>query len=246
MLLDYRTHVELVDQSKQLTTFDLYVLPKFVGSNKPDITPQATQATVNWRNGRKGLTKVRDLLRLTKCTTRRQADSIWTEHNQNFPVVDPDQTSYSTDIAGLDWSTEYDFTVTVKRPGPRGEGSKKTYSTATTLCDVPEEGPTITDATSDDPHKLQITVTVPGPSKIRCDSNGFIERFSIKYRKAGTQEEYVEKTDSDGSARSFEITGLVAYTEYEVVVSYLNRNEQSPLSSPKIERTDEDGKLNFL
>ncbi|XP_070563083.1 receptor-type tyrosine-protein phosphatase mu-like [Ptychodera flava] len=227
-------------QSRELTAFDLYVLPKFVERNKPGIIPQATQATVSWEKWEEGTDEGEGPVEAYKVYYRKTTDSIWTEHNQNFPVVDPDQTSYSTDIAGLDWSTEYDFTVTVKRPGPRGEGSKNTYSTATTLCDVPEEGPTITDATSDDPHKLQITVTVPEPSKIKCDSNGVIESFRLKYKKAGTQKEYVEISGSDGNARIFEITELVAYTEYEVMVSYFNRDKQSPWSSAEIERTDED------
>ena len=49
-------------------------------------------------------------------------------------VSDPSQTSYSSTITGLQWSTEYEIAVTVKRPGPLGEGSKDTTITGTTLC----------------------------------------------------------------------------------------------------------------
>ena len=65
---------------------------------------------------------------------RKTTDADWILY-QSIDIEDADKMSYSSVIDGLDWSTSYDFTVTVKRPGPKGEGSKDTYTTQTTLCD---------------------------------------------------------------------------------------------------------------
>ncbi|XP_070564490.1 angiopoietin-1 receptor-like [Ptychodera flava] len=226
-------------QSTELTTFNLYVLPKFSQSNLPEITPQATQATVRWEQWQEGKDLGDGPVEAYKVYYKKTADIDWTAH-QHFPVVDPDQASYITGISGLDWSTSYDFTVTVKRPGPRGEGGKERYSNVTTLCDVPTQGPLVIGAISPHPYEVEITLTVPGPSMVRCDSNGYIKDFRSKYRKTNTQDEYDEIVVNDGGARTFAISGLFAFTEYELMVSFNNRNEQSPWSSTYKARTTED------
>ncbi|XP_070564471.1 ephrin type-B receptor 4b-like [Ptychodera flava] len=81
---------------------------------------------------------------------------------------------------------------------------------------------------------------VPSSSKIKCDSNGYIENFHLKYRKVNTWEEYEEIISSDGSVRMLTITGLLPFTMYEFVLSFNNRDEQSPWSPLTKARTAED------
>ncbi|XP_070563321.1 receptor-type tyrosine-protein phosphatase mu-like isoform X2 [Ptychodera flava] len=228
------------NQAKQLKSFDKYVLPKFSLSNKPAVKPKATQVTVTWDKWREGIDFGDGPVEAYAVYYKKTAHGDWTAH-QNFTLTNPDQTTYSADIAGLDWSTVYDFTVTVRRPGSKGEGSKDTYTTTTTLCDVPTEGPKITGATSGHPNTLLVNLTVSDPTKIKCDRNGgYIKSFHWRYRKANTQDKYGEKVVYDGGARTFTIHGLLAFTEYELMVSFNNRDEQSPWSSVHTARTAED------
>ncbi|XP_070563322.1 tyrosine-protein kinase receptor Tie-1-like [Ptychodera flava] len=128
------------DQSKELTTFETYVLPELSPINRPELSPRATRVTVTWKKWENGTDLGDGPVEAYKVYFKKTADSDWTA-NQHFQVEDPDQASYTTDITSLDWCTSYDFTVTVKRPGLRGEGSKDTYSTVSTLCDVPDSCP---------------------------------------------------------------------------------------------------------
>ncbi|XP_070563328.1 angiopoietin-1 receptor-like [Ptychodera flava] len=227
------------DQTKQLTTLETYVLPQFSPINRPDLSQRATRITVTWKKWENGTDLGDGPVVSYKVYFKKTTDTDWTAH-QHFPVIDQDQTSYTTDITGLVWSTSYDFTVTVKRPGPLGEGSKGTYSTVSTMCDVPSEGPTITGTTSNHPNALQVSLLVPDPSKIKCDNVGFIENFLLRYRRANTQDEYIEVAVTDGSSREFIVAGLHAFTEYELMLSFNNRDEQSPWSSVYKARTAED------
>ncbi|XP_070564300.1 angiopoietin-1 receptor-like [Ptychodera flava] len=228
------------NDSKELTTFEIYVLPEFLPSNRPEISPRATTTAVTWEKWEKGTDPGDGPVESYKVYFKKTADSDWTA-NRHFQVDDPDQTNYTTNITGLDWSTSYDFTVTVKRPGPRGEGSKDTYSTVNTLCDVPSEGPTITATTSSHPNALQVSWVVPDPSKIKCDDAGFIEKFHLRYRRANTQDKYIETIVNDSISREFTITELLAFTEYELMLSFNNRDEPSPWSSVHKARTAKDG-----
>ncbi|XP_070563324.1 angiopoietin-1 receptor-like isoform X2 [Ptychodera flava] len=225
-------------RSKDLTAFNEYALPTFSPSNIPQITLQATQVIVTWEKWVVGDDLGEGPAEAYKVYFKKTTDVDWTQH-QNFQVVDQDQTTYTTDITGLDWSTSYDFTVTVKRPGLRGEGSMETVTTAITLCDVPSEGPTIAGATSSNPNELLITLEVPDSSKVKCD-DGYIRNFHFKHRQANAKDEYLEESANDGNARTFSLTGFLAYTEYELMASFNNRDEQSPWSSIHKARTAED------
>ncbi|XP_070550722.1 angiopoietin-1 receptor-like [Ptychodera flava] len=147
------------DQSKELSTFETYVLPEFLPRNRPEIYPRAIRASVTWKKWENGTDLGDGPVEAYKVYFKKTTDSDWTAH-QHFPVIDQDQTSYTADIMGLDWCTSHDFTVTVKRPGPLGEGSKKTFSTVSTLCDAPSDGPTITGTTSSHQNALQFSWVV--------------------------------------------------------------------------------------
>ncbi|XP_070563326.1 receptor-type tyrosine-protein phosphatase mu-like [Ptychodera flava] len=80
---------------------------------------------------------------------------------------------------------------------------------------------------------------VPDSSKVKCD-DGYIRNFHFKYRQANAGDEYLEESADDGNASTFKLTGLLAYTEYELMASFNNRDEQSPWSSIYKARTAED------
>ncbi|XP_070550729.1 uncharacterized protein [Ptychodera flava] len=140
-----------------------------------------------------------------------------TDHNLSGMYLSISTYSTSTVDNGLPYTcrvgnqskelTTFETYVTVKRPGPLGEGSKETYSTAITLCDVPSRGPTITGTTSSHPNALQVI---------------WVE---IKHT-----DKYVKVIVPDNSSREFIVAGLQAFTEYELILSFNNRDEQSPWS----------------
>ncbi|XP_070562324.1 uncharacterized protein [Ptychodera flava] len=219
------------DHSNELTTLNLYALPRFSELNAPVVTAGTFHATVTWQKWEKGIDfgdGPVESYSVYYIKTRASGD--WNLHRK-FPVTDQDQTVYSTDITGLDWSTTYNFTVTVKRPGSKGEGSKETITKATTQCAEPTQGPTIKSVTSTDPTKIVVEFEVPDPYAIRCDS-GFIRNFHVKFRKANQPDGYTEREIDDGTARSLTVDRLMAYTEYEIMLAFWNRNYLSPWSLP--------------
>ncbi|XP_070564454.1 uncharacterized protein [Ptychodera flava] len=120
--------------SLQLSNFSFYALPRLDQLKAPQIEVEATQVTVTWQRW-----TVEDGIgdgpaEAYKVYYKQSDSDNWNFH-RSVAVKNSDQVTYNSVIAGLDWSSSYDFTVTVKRPGPRGEGSKETLTSATTLCD---------------------------------------------------------------------------------------------------------------
>ncbi|XP_077981809.1 receptor-type tyrosine-protein phosphatase F-like [Glandiceps talaboti] len=230
------------DSSSKTINVDLYDLPRFASTNTPTVMVEATQTTISWQKWDESTDIGDGPVEAYRVYYKQTGENNWTLY-QHFTVQNPSKTSYSTIITGLQWSTSYDFTVTVKRPGPKGEGSKDTYITAITLCDEPSVGPSIISATSTDPNEMQINIQVPSSSEIKCNyggTDGYIESFVIRYRQANSGDSYEEQHELNGTSRSFIIYGLIAYTEYEIGSLFNNKDEQSPWSLAYTERTAED------
>ncbi|XP_077981808.1 receptor-type tyrosine-protein phosphatase T-like [Glandiceps talaboti] len=228
--------------SSQTITVDVYDLPRFASTNTPTVMVEATEATISWQKWDESTDIGDGPVEAYTVYYKQTGENDWTLH-EDFTVQDPSKTSYSTTITGLQWSTSYDFTVTVKRPGPNGEGSKDAYITEITLCDEPTEGPTITSTNALSPNAIQFNIKVPSSPEIKCNyggTDGYIESFVIRYKKANSRDDYEMTTGNIGTATSFRIDGLLAYTEYEIEILFNNKDEQSPWSSPETERTDED------
>ncbi|XP_077981803.1 uncharacterized protein LOC144436819 [Glandiceps talaboti] len=138
----------------------VYELPRFASTNTPTVTVEATNATITWQKWIES-TDIGDgpVEAYNVYYEQSGENNNWTMHH-NIVVQDPSKTSYSTTITGLQWSTSYDFTVTVKRPGPKGEGSKDTFTTNITLCGVPDHGPILRNATSSQPRIIRIDIEV--------------------------------------------------------------------------------------
>ncbi|XP_070562429.1 protein sidekick-2-like [Ptychodera flava] len=228
--------------SKQITVTQ-YVLPRFSSNNLPNVSVDASTATVRWQRW----SATDDLgdgpIQAYMVYYKRSADADWILH-ENVDAGDSSTSTYSSVITGLDWSTRYDVTVTLKRPGPKGEGSKESFVTVTTLCDEPTEEPVILNVTSPDPHTLKIDIQIPDPSTIRCHDRGYINHMSVKYKKSDTLSDY-EQTIVSGHSFGNDVVegvvdGLLAYTEYDVLVSFYNFHKQSPWSSVYKARTAED------
>ncbi|XP_070562437.1 uncharacterized protein [Ptychodera flava] len=228
--------------SKQITVTQ-YVLPRFSSNNLPNVSVDASTATVRWQRW----SATDDLgdgpIQAYMVYYKRSADADWILH-ENVDAGDSSTSTYSSVITGLDWSTRYDVTVTLKRPGPKGEGSKESFVTVTTLCDEPTEEPVILNVTSPDPHTLKIDIEIPDPSTIRCHDKGYINHMSVKYKKSDTLSDY-EQTIVSGHSFGNDVVeglvdGLLAYTEYDVLVSFYNFHKQSPWSSVYKARTAED------
>ncbi|XP_070563656.1 receptor-type tyrosine-protein phosphatase kappa-like [Ptychodera flava] len=227
--------------SLQLNNFSFYALPRLAQLKAPQIEVEATQATVTWQRW----TVEDDIgdgpVEAYKVYYKQSDSDNWDFH-RSVAVKDQDQVTYNSVIPDLDWSTGYDFTVTVKRPGPRGEGSKETFASATTLCDVPTEAPGIKASSSTHPNEIEIEIEVPPPSGVKCNhdnTNGYIENVSAKYRKAYSEDSFMEKSGPGGSTSFLVIDGLEPYTVYEIIISFHNKDEQSPWSEPHITRTAE-------
>ncbi|XP_070563659.1 receptor-type tyrosine-protein phosphatase S-like [Ptychodera flava] len=227
--------------SLQFNNFSFYALPRLDQLKAPQIEVEATQATVTWRRW----TVEDDIgdgpVEAYKVYYKQSDSDNWDFH-RSIVVKDQDRVTYNSVIAGLDWSTSYDFTVTVKRPGPRGEGSKEIFTSATTLCDVPTEAPGIKSSSSTHPNEIEIEIEVPSPSSIKCNhdnTNGYIENVSAKYRRSYSEDSFMEKSGPGGSTSFLVIDGLESYTEYEIIISFHNKDEQSPWSIPLITRTAE-------
>ncbi|XP_077861436.1 uncharacterized protein LOC144341636 [Saccoglossus kowalevskii] len=121
-----------------------YDLPRFQTSSKPQVSDsQSDQLTVTWNKW-----TTDDIgdgpVESYKVYYRGSGESDWIS-GQVIPFSDSSQMIYTSTITGLHWSTEYEITVTVKRPGPLGEGSKDTTITATTLCATGENTGIITE-----------------------------------------------------------------------------------------------------
>ncbi|XP_070562285.1 angiopoietin-1 receptor-like [Ptychodera flava] len=227
--------------SLQLNNISFYALPRLDQLKAPQIEVEATQVTVTWQRW----TVEDDIgdgpVESYKVYYKQYDSDNWNFH-RSVAIQDSDQVTYNSVITALDWSTTYYFTVTVKRTGPRGEGSKDTFTSATTLCDVPSEAPGITSSSSTHPNEIEIEIEVPSPPSIKCnhdDTNGYIENFSAKYRRSYSEDSFMEKSGSGGSTSFLVIDGLEPYTEYEIIVSFHNKDEQSPWSVPLITRTAE-------
>ncbi|XP_077868249.1 uncharacterized protein LOC102809276 [Saccoglossus kowalevskii] len=196
-------------------------LPRFQTSDKPQVSDsQSDQLTVTWNKW-----TTDDIgdgpVESYKVYYRESVESDWIS-GQVLSVSDSSQMSYTSTITGLQWSTQYEITVTVKRPGPLGEGSKDTAITETTLCamTVKRPGPlgegskdtTITETTlcatpqkpaiknilSPELKQLEVHVQVPDSGEIKCKHNnldGYIDYIKVQYRKAGTQDEYGVKNE---------------------------------------------------
>ncbi|XP_077981180.1 receptor-type tyrosine-protein phosphatase mu-like isoform X1 [Glandiceps talaboti] len=215
-------------------TIETKELPRFASTNAITVKVEATQATITWQKWNESTDIGDGPVDLYRVYYKETAYINWTLH-QNITVIDPSNTSYSTTISGLQWSTSYDFTVTVKRPGPRGEGSKDTFTTKMTLCDVPEQGPVILNATSLQPTIIRIYIEMPLPENIKCNH---IDNFEIRHREINSGDDYEYSAERDVTARSFTITGLRPYTEYDVEVRFNNSNAASPWrSAPAVIRT---------
>ncbi|XP_077981353.1 neogenin-like [Glandiceps talaboti] len=220
----------------------VYELPRFASTNTPTVTVEATNATITWQKWIES-TDIGDgpVEAYNVYYEQSGENNNWTMHH-NIVVQDPSKTSYSTTITGLQWSTSYDFTVTVKRPGPKGEGSKDTFTTNITLCGVPDQGPIIRNATSSQPRIIRIDIEVPQPQRIKCNhdgKNGYIDRFDIRYREENSGDDYEQTSERDGTQRSLMLNKLRPYTEYEVQVRFINNNEASPWSRMDKVRTVE-------
>ncbi|XP_077864925.1 uncharacterized protein LOC102807930 [Saccoglossus kowalevskii] len=117
------------------TSVQFYGLPRFSDTNKPDIDVSFDKLTVTWNKW-----TTDDIgdgpVESHKLYYRESDENDWIS-GQVIPVSDSSQMSYTSTIKGLQWSTQYEITVIVKRPGPLGEGSKDTTIIGTTLCAIP-------------------------------------------------------------------------------------------------------------
>ncbi|XP_077867374.1 receptor-type tyrosine-protein phosphatase T-like [Saccoglossus kowalevskii] len=139
-------------------TLQLYDLPRFHASNKPKVSDsQSDKLTVTWNKW-----TTDDIgdgpVESYKVYYRESGESDWIS-GEVIPVSDSSQMSYTSTITGLQWSTEYEITVTVKRPGPLGEGNKDTTITETTLCATPQ-APIIHQVSSPELNQLEVHVQV--------------------------------------------------------------------------------------
>ncbi|XP_077868845.1 receptor-type tyrosine-protein phosphatase T-like, partial [Saccoglossus kowalevskii] len=220
-------------------TVKLYDLPRFQTSNKPQVSDsQSDQLTVTWNKW-----TTDDIgegpVESYKVYYRESGESDWIS-GQVISVSDSSQMSYTSTITGLQWSTQYEITVTVKRPGPLGEGSKDTTITETTLCATPQK-PTIQNVLSPELKQLEVHVQVPDSSDIKCKKDGvdgYIDYIEVKYRKTGTEDEYemgkievYEEIVTGTKVITFTEESLLPYTEYEVVALLKNADATSPQSN---------------
>ncbi|XP_077861430.1 uncharacterized protein LOC144341632 [Saccoglossus kowalevskii] len=108
-------------------------LPRFKTSNKPQVSDsQSDQLTVTWNKWTTD--DIGDGPVVSYKVYYRESDKSDWISGQVIPVSDTSLMSYTSAITGLQWSTQYEITVTVKRPGPLGEGGKLVTTTSTTLC----------------------------------------------------------------------------------------------------------------
>ncbi|XP_077862006.1 LOW QUALITY PROTEIN: receptor-type tyrosine-protein phosphatase T-like [Saccoglossus kowalevskii] len=230
-------------------TVDLYDLPRFSESNKPSVsedTIHSDQFTVAW----KAWNNEEDIgdgpIESYHVYYRESGESVWTSR-QVISVTNTSHMSYSSTITGLQWSTEYEITVTVKRPGPLGEGSKNTAITTTTMCAKPKH-PTINNIASTVLTIITIEIQFPAIRDIKCNydgTNGYIELIKVKFRKTSSEDDYQTKiiyiTGQSIGIRDFEIVDntLLPYTEYDIIVLLSNRDEESDPSGIAIVRMAE-------
>ncbi|XP_077863330.1 receptor-type tyrosine-protein phosphatase mu-like [Saccoglossus kowalevskii] len=230
-----------------------YGLPRFNDTNKPYIdVVNFDQLTVTWNKW-----TTNDIgdgpVESYKVYYRESGESDWIS-GQVTPVSDTSQMSYTSTITGLQWSTQYEITVTVKRPGPLGEGSKDITITAETKCATPQE-PTIGDVSSPGLKQLEVHVQVPDSSDIKCkkDSvNGYIDYIEVKYRETGTADEYetgkrevYQEIVTGTKVITFTAESLLPYTDYDVIALLRNADATSSESNSLTVISHEDGELNY-
>nr|XP_006815884.1 PREDICTED: tenascin-like [Saccoglossus kowalevskii] len=229
------------------TSVQFYGLPRFSDTNKPDIDVSFDKLTVTWNKW-----TTDDIgdgpVESHKLYYRESDENDWIS-GQVIPVSDSSQMSYTSTIKGLQWSTQYEITVIVKRPGPLGEGSKDTTIIGTTLCATSQE-PTIMNVFSPELKQLEVHVQIPDSSDIKCKKDGvdgYIDYIEVKYRKAGTEDEYeigkieiYQETVMGTKVIPFTAESLLPYTEYEVIALLRNADATSPPSNSVIVISHED------
>uniref|UniRef100_A0ABM0MWU3 Tyrosine-protein kinase receptor Tie-1-like n=1 Tax=Saccoglossus kowalevskii TaxID=10224 RepID=A0ABM0MWU3_SACKO len=231
---------------KESINIQYYVLPTFRVNNGPSVNDfRSDQITVTWNEW-----TTDDIgdgpVEFYKVYYRMSDQNDWIP--ASTLISDTSQTNYKSNITGLQWSTEYEITVTVKRPGPLGEGSKDATITATTLCAIPQK-PIIENVSSPELKQLEVHVQVPGVNDIKCKQdgvNGYVQYIELLYRKEGTQDEYeVQREDYKRSVTDTEVItitddSLLPYTEYEVIALLSNADAKSSWSEAVTCRTSED------
>ena len=101
---------------------------------------------------------------------------------------------------------------------------------------VPSSPPQNVMVTSVNPASLRMSWQPP----LEINHNGMITGYTIQYTRTGTSDMI-----SVNSGTTLIISGLVAYVDYSVTVAARTVNGTGPFSNPVVQRSGEDGELNY-
>ncbi|KAL9950689.1 hypothetical protein ACROYT_G043228 [Oculina patagonica] len=140
----------------------------------------------------------------------------------------------TTTVTSLSKYTEYEFQVLAFTSV--GDGIKSTKEFAWTMEDAPSKPPSSFTVTASTSTSIKVSWQLP-PEDSR---NGIITGFKLFYKKkspAGSLNGMLRI--DDGTTRTYNVTGLEKYTEYEFQVLAFTSAGEGPNSS-LVKRTDED------
>ncbi|XP_070580081.1 protein sidekick-2-like isoform X2 [Ptychodera flava] len=153
----------------------------------------------------------------------RESTSIntWRTHTTN---IDASKTTYVID--NLSPYTTYQFCVKAHNDVGASPCSEPS-DFVTTLQDLPDAAPTITDVIPFTATSVRIHWQPP-PAK---NFNGIFRGYKIQYKQL-TETTYMEKVVKSQSARQSDLQGLTMFAWYEIVMRLNNRMGDGPASAP--------------
>ena len=77
------------------------------------------------------------------------------------------------------------------------------------------------------------------------NANGVIYAYTVSSRRANSTDEWMNRTQYEPNL-SYELTGLMKFVVYSIKVRAITVKGFGPFSEPVHQRSDEDGKCNFV